>query len=147
VHYLTAALLNSQNQPVSVSGLVPQVVAPASCAATVTGQLTITPGGFRRNPTTGQYTQTVSVMNSSGTSISGPVSLALSNLASGVTALNTDGFTTCSVQPQAAVVDMGLCPGGTLSPGASISATLTFSNPANKAITYSPIALAGLAPR
>jgi hypothetical protein len=147
IHYITAALLNSQGAPIATSGVVSQVVSPSTCASNVTGQLTITPGGFRRNPVTGQYTQTVNVLNSSGLPISGPLSLALTRLSSGVTALNTDGFTTCSVTPNVAVVDLGVCSGGTLAPGASLSATLTFSNPNNTAIAYTPVALAGFAPR
>src|SRR5262249_36421108 len=64
IHYITAALLNSQGAPIATSGVVSQVVSPSTCASNVTGQLTITPGGFRRNPVTGQYTQTVNLLNS-----------------------------------------------------------------------------------
>jgi hypothetical protein len=93
IHFLTASLLNSQGTAVSTSGIVTQVVSPTTCAPNLAGQLNIVPGGFRRNPVTGQYIQTVTVTNTSGTAVMGPVSLALNNLSAGVTALNADGLT------------------------------------------------------
>ena len=147
IHFLTASLLNSQGTAVSTSGIVTQVVSPTTCAPNLAGQLNIAPGGFRRNAVTGQYIQTVIVTNTSGTGIMGPVSLALNNLSSGVTALNADGLTACSVPTGVPFVDSGLCPGGILAPGQSLSVSLAFSNPGNKAISYSMAALGGYAPR
>jgi len=147
IHFLTASLLNSQGAAVSTSGIVTQVVSPTTCAPSLLGQLNIVPGGFRRNPVTGQYIQTVTLTNTSGTAVTGPVSLALSNLSAGVTALNTDGLTACSIPAGVPFVDSGLCPGGTLAPGQSLSVSLAFSNPGNKAISYTAAALGGFAPR
>jgi hypothetical protein len=147
IHFLTASLLNSQGTAVSTSGIVTHVVSSTTCAPNLVGQLNIVPGGFRRNAVTGQYIQTVTVTNTSGTGVVGPVSLALNNLSAGVTALNADGLTACSVPTGVPFVDSGLCPGGTLAPGQSLSVSLAFSNPANKAINYSMAALGGYSPR
>jgi hypothetical protein len=147
IHFLTASLLNSQGAAVSTSGIVTQVVSPTTCAPSLAGQLNIAPGGFRRNAVTGQYIQTVTVTNTSGTPVVGPVSLALNNLSAGVTALNADGLTACSVPAGVPFVDSGLCPGGTLAPGQSLSVSLAFSNPGDKAISYSMAALGGYSPR
>jgi hypothetical protein len=145
IHYLTAALLNPQGGVVATSGVVTEVISPASCSPNVTAQLNIAPGGFRRNAVTGQYVQTVTVTNTSNATIPGPLSLALGSLTPGVTALNTNGVSVCAA-PSAPFVDTGVCPAG-LAPGQSVSATLTFSNPSNKSIGYTPVALAGFAPR
>lgn len=147
IHYLKAVLLNSQGAPVASSGVVTQVVSPNSCALNVTGQISIAPGGFRRNPQTGEYSQIVVMTNTSASAITAPLSLALVNLPSGVSALNTNGLTSCSSPLGATLVDSGMCPQSTLQPGQSVSLTLAFNDPANKPITYNTAALAGYAPR
>ncbi len=147
IHFLTAVLLNAQNAAVATSGIVSQIVSANSCAANVSAQLQISPGGFRRNPTTLQWAQTVTITNTSGTAIAGPLSLALNSLTNGVTALNTAGVTSCSSPAGAPLVDTGLCPGASLPAGQSISVSLAFTNPSNKPISYTPAPLAGYAPR
>ncbi len=136
IHYLTAVLLNAQNAAVATSGIVSQVVSANSCAANVVAQLQISPGGFRRNPTTLQWSQSVTITNTSGTAIAGPLSLALNSLTNGVTALNTDEVTSCSSPAGSAIcLDTGLCPRHLAIAGQSISVSTAFTNPSNKSIS------------
>jgi hypothetical protein len=114
-----------------------------ACAPDVSGQVSVAPGGFRYNRATGLFTQLVTVTNTSGSAIAGPLSLVLSNLTN-ATLSNATGSTLCDApggRPYINFAPAGLAPGG------SASIVLNFSDPGFAAITYSSSVVAGTAGR
>jgi hypothetical protein len=109
-------------------------------AVDVSNQVSIAPGGFRLNRTTGRYVQQVLLTNTGLGSISGPVSLVLDHLSSNATFFNRTGITS-SVPPTGSPY-LNMATGG-LAAGDSVTATLEFTNPTNQAITYDTRVLAG----
>ena len=114
--------------------------APPPCATDVSSQVTVTRGGFRYVFATRLYQQTITVRNTSGSPIAGPIAVALDNLTPGVTLANADGTTMCALPAGSPykVVTMG-----SLAPGASATATLQFGNPMNRVINYTERTLSG----
>jgi hypothetical protein len=114
-----------------------------ACAPDVTSQLSVVRGGFRYNRANGLFTQVVTVTNTSGTAIAGPLSIILSNLTN-ATLTGATGLTSCEApagQPYVSLANTGLAP------GVSSSTVLSFSDPANLGITYSAKVVAGAAER
>jgi hypothetical protein len=102
----------------------------------VSSQLQVTRSGFRKNLTTGNFIQTITLMNNSSTAIPGPITLMLNNLR-GATLVNKSGGTDASPYVSINVGDTLQ-----LGPGQSVSATLEFLDPTNQAITYTTQELA-----
>ena len=100
----------------------------------VSSQVNVTQNGFTRNHSTGLWSATLTVMNTSSAPIGGPVQVVLANLTAGVTMTNNTGvfgypYITVSA--------------GTLAPGASASVSIQFLNPSNGLINYTPVTYSG----
>lgn len=98
----------------------------------VSGSVKMTQQGATLNRITGKYVGSVTITNTSGASLVGPLWLRLDGLTSGVTLDNANG------------VDAGapyVIVSGTLSAGATVNVPLTFTNPARALITYTPALL------
>lgn len=93
-------------------------------------RVSISRGGFLLNRRTNEVTQQVTLKNVSSQTVTGPILLVLDSLSGNTTLLNATGNTGGS--PYLAL------PGGFLAPGASVTLTLQFANPASGAITYNP---------
>jgi hypothetical protein len=149
----TPAGLNDAGQiaaysSVAVPGLSPfariAVLTPVGpCASDVSGQVTISRGGFRLNHTTGHYTETLTVTNSTGSAIAAPVSVVLDNIPNSATLYGPSGATGCSAPPGSAFINLP----SSLPANGSVSVTLEFINPSNSGITYTTRVLAGTGQR
>lgn len=107
------------------------------CAMDVSGQVTITRGGFRLNHATNTFVQTVTLTNN-GAPLSN-ISLVLDALSGNATLSGAGGTTQCDAplgSPWIAVP-------GIIATGQSVSITLNFSNPPNAGISYTTRVLAG----
>lgn len=111
---------------------------PPACAAPAPG-ITVTQGGFLYNRVTRRYDQTVTVTNTSGSALTGPIHVALDTLSSNATLANASGVTSCAI-PASPYVTVGA---GPLNPNASLTVKLEFTKTASGAITYTPRVLAG----
>ena len=99
------------------------------------GQVNFTQSGFTRNRATGLFVGTLTVTNTRGAAINGPVQVVLTNLTSGVTLANASGQRNGSPY-------ITVAPGG-LAPGASASVSVQFNNPSNGFINYTPVTVSG----
>ena len=96
--------------------------------------LQITQQGATYNRVSGKYVGGVTITNSSGAAISGPLQLKLNALTSGLTLDNASG--THAGAPYVTLA-------GPLATGASVNVALTFTNPARSVVSYSPIVYNG----
>jgi hypothetical protein len=96
----------------------------------VTASVTIARSGLTMNRFTSKYSGTVTITNTSGQSLSGPLQLHLQGLSAGVTLDNKTG-------EKDGVPYLAL-PVGSLAPGQAVTLTTTFSNPAKAGISYTP---------
>lgn len=126
--------------PISIAA--PTVVSP--CASAVTHLVTMTRSGFLYNPGTERFSQTVRLTNIGGEPISGPVYLALDNLAAGVILANETGTTGCATP--GGMPTIGVTPNG-IGIGESVSTVLQFTNPNKGAMSYAARVLAGSSTR
>ena len=118
--------------------------------ADVTPQFTVTAGTPQRAAGTSLYTQRVTLKNKGTNTFNGSLFLALDYLTSGVTLTSANG-TTQHIEPYTSPIYDPLgspymrvyAPGGVLAPGKIVTVTLQFSNPSNRAISYTPRVLAG----
>lgn len=83
----------------------------------------VTVGGFVFSRVTRDYSATVTVLNNSSSTVSGPLAISFSNLPAGVTLVSANPL---PVLPS----------GGMLAPGASATATVVVSDPGNVAINF-----------
>ncbi|HEX3685447.1 MAG TPA: hypothetical protein VHU83_23130, partial [Bryobacteraceae bacterium] len=95
----------------------------------VTSSVSMSSTGFTYNKVKKQGTETVTIKNATGATISGPIQLVLSGLASGVTAVNNTG--TFNGNPYWTAT------AGSLAPGASaqVSVTLAYASGSNTSAT------------
>jgi hypothetical protein len=103
----------------------------------VTGQVTVTRGGFGYNPTTKRFVQTVTIKNN-GASLLGPVSLVLIGLSSNASLFNATGTTSAITPAGSPYINLAA-----LAAGASESTTLQFTDVTKTAITYTTKVYAG----
>ena len=101
----------------------------------VSANVSVTQSGFGRNRATGIWSATMTVTNTTGAPISGPIQVVLTNLTAGVTMWNNTGIRNGS--PYITVSP------GTLAPGAAVSVSIQFQNPSNGFITYTPVTDSG----
>lgn len=110
-----------------------------ACAQNVTSSVAITRSGYAYNLTTRRFVQTVTLRNSTTSTIKGPIALTLDALTAGVALYNPAGTTSCALPANdpfaAATAD--------LAPGATVSFSLQFDNPSRVGISYVPRVLAG----
>lgn len=105
----------------------------------VSPDVKVSSGKIFYNRTSGLFTRKVALTNLSANSLSGPLALELTNLASGITLFNSNGFNSAD-DPY---VDF-LVPGHSLAPGKSITITLEFKAATAKSITYGTEVLQGI---
>ncbi len=112
------------------------ILADHGSATDVTHQVSVTRGGFRRDRATGRYLQEVTLTNTGGSPISGPVSLVLDGLSGNASLFGAASVTSTLAPLGSPFLDVD--PGGNdiLSPGESITVVLEFVNPADTAIDY-----------
>jgi len=127
-YYTDNAFRASDHDPVVVS----LNLAPATFD--VTASVKITRGALTVNRATGKYTGVITVTNTSGAALAGPLHYRLDGLTAGITLDNPSGS-----QNGAPYVTL---PGG-LAAGASVMVTTTFTNPSKAAIGYSAALISG----
>lgn len=110
-----------------------------SCALDISGSLSLSRSGYTFNFSTNRFLQTVTLTNTSASTISGPVSIALDSLPIAVSLFNKAGLTACN-PVGSPYINAGFV---SLAPGASYSVVLQFSDPSKAAITYTTRVLAG----
>jgi hypothetical protein len=109
--------------------------AASTSSADVSGQVSVTHSGFGRNRANGIWTATLTVKNTSGAAIGGPVQVVLTKLPSNVTMVNNTGMR--NADPYVTVS------AGTLAPGTSVNVTIQFTNPSNGFIDFTPVTYSG----
>ncbi len=105
----------------------------------VTPQVSLVLSGLGRNRATGLWSETLTITNTSASTINAPLQAVLSGLSVNATLNNGNGFRNGSANPYLTVT----LPGGTLAPGANVAVTLTFANPTNGFINFTPLAFTG----
>lgn len=123
------------------------LVLPAQPAADVTAQVSITRGGFSYSRTLHQFVQNVTITNTSGAPIDGPLSLVLDGLSNNATLANPDGHTAALAPAGAPYVNVAAGAGNAVEAGQSVSVTLYFVDPSMTGITYSTRVIAGTGTR
>lgn len=123
---------------VRVLAASPSVNVLSSSVTNVTSQVLVTTSGIIRSGP--NYKNTVYVKNTSGSTVTGPLSLGLPNLTSGASLLNSSG--TFNNDPYINL------PAGDLNAGSTTSVVLTFTKPANNPIVfnYTPTVYSGTMP-
>jgi hypothetical protein len=104
--------------------------------------VSVTRGGFARDRRTGGYSQVVTLKNDSAATITAPIHLVVDGLSANAAVTNASGTTTVNTPLGSPYLTI---PSGDLAPGASVTATLQFSNPSNAAITYTTRVLSNTA--
>ncbi len=127
--YVNNAYRASDHDPVLVSlNLV-------GTFADVSGSFSVSKAGYTVNRSTGQYNGTLTITNTSGATVAGPVNVEVAGLPSGVTLINKSGvrngvpYITLSSAAMAA--------------GATVTVPVQFSNPAKVSLTYTTTIYSG----
>jgi hypothetical protein len=107
----------------------------AAGAVDVSSHVKVTQSGFLMNRQTGIWTTTLTVTNTTGSSITGPIQVAVTNLSSNAGVVKPAGSMNGSPYVLLSVTD--------LAPGASVSVQVQFTNSTNGFITYSPVTFSG----
>ncbi|WP_075795316.1 ExeM/NucH family extracellular endonuclease [Massilia putida] len=127
--YVNNPFRASDHDPVVVSlNLAPAFV-------DVTGSVKIVPGALGYNRVTGKFTGSVAFTNTSGAPLSGPLQYVPQGLPAGVTLDNKSGD--FNGAPYVTL------PGSGLAAGATVTVSLTFTNPAKTNITFTSKLYAG----
>jgi uncharacterized membrane protein len=109
-------------------------------AADLSAQLLTTRSGLRYSAALHRWLQTVTVTNTGAAAVTGPISLVLTGLGSGVSLSNPTGATTAITPVGRPYVDSAAVSIGT---GASAVVQLVFDDPQSLPITYGTQVLAG----
>lgn len=109
-------------------------VASLPCS-TAASNVTVTLGALSYNATTGIWTQSATVKNTSKTAITGPLALVLANLTAGATLTNPNGSTVCFAPAGSPYINLPLS-GNELKGKAGVTVSLKFSAPADAEITF-----------
>ena len=104
-----------------------------SVAADITGQLAMTASGIATSRA-GVSSGTVTLTNNTASTLASPIQLLFTNLPAGVTVISPSGTLAGSAY---------LTQASSLAPGASMTITTRFNNPARGAVTYTPVILSG----
>ncbi len=106
--------------------------------ADITSQLAIQSSGLRLNRTTGFYVQTVTLTNSSGLPVPGPLYLVVSGLPAGVSLIGISGITANIAPVGNDYFTLPLAGGSlTMPPSQPVSLQFQFLNPGRVALSYS----------
>jgi uncharacterized protein len=125
--------ISDHDWPVVYLNLPPD--APAS-ATDVTGQVNIASSGLAYSRISQQYSGTVTISNTSGAPLNGPLQLALANLSAGAALANANGVGTNG--PYVTALSSGA-----LAPGASVTATIRIAAPQTSSPTFTPLVFSG----
>jgi hypothetical protein len=128
--------VSTQTKAVSVYGLL--------CGKDVSSLVSVDTGTRNAGPNN-TYTQSITVKNTSSHAIGAPFDIAVDNLTSGATLTNATGTTSCALGAGSPLIRSTGAPLW-LAPGASFTATLTFTAPSN-AIHFNARVLSGSAGR
>ena len=101
---------------------------PATTYTDATSSFAVQRSGLTLNRTTGKYSATVTLTNTSGAPLNGPFQLAFNNLTAGVTLDNATG-----VHDASPYITLGAA---SIAAGAQVSVPLTLSNPNRVAVGY-----------
>jgi hypothetical protein len=115
-------------------------------ALDVTAQLAISLVNSSLDPTTKRYEQTVTIKNTSGKAIVGPLSVVLDNLSGNAMLVHKTGITTRRARARSPYLDVTL-ENGVLDAGTSVTIQLAFTDPSSQPITYTARVLAGMGQR
>lgn len=115
-----------------------------TCAVDITSSVVFTRSGFSQNLVTRRFRQTVTIRNTSATTMAGATTLVLDNLSSNAVLYNPAGQTLCAAPLGSMYVNVPVGPDGLFTPGETVTITLEFtnSNP-NQSITYTSRLLNG----
>jgi hypothetical protein len=128
--------VSMQTKAVSVYGLL--------CGSDVSSLVSVDTGTRNAGPNN-TYTQSITVKNTSSLAIGAPFDIAVDNVTSGATLTNAMGTTSCALPAGSPLIRSTGAPLW-LAPGASFTATLTFTAPSN-AIHFNARVLSGSAGR
>jgi hypothetical protein len=119
------------------------IAGPATCAPSVSSQVSLQKGGYTPNPATNEYVQHVKIVNTSTTAINGPMLLEVSHISSDAILANQSGYTACAAPLGSPYVAVNLGASNSLAAGASINVQLDFTDPSNQPITHGLAVLSG----
>jgi len=122
--YVNNAFRASDHDPVIVS------LNLAGPNTDVTASMRISRSAYNINRLTGKYTGTVTITNTTGAAINGPLQYVLEGLSTGVTLDNANGMVNGS--PYVTL------PSASLAPGASVTLNVSFTNPNKVVVGYTP---------
>lgn len=135
---ITCSGLSSPNYAITyVAGHL--TITPPLCVASAIPAVSITRSGFSYSFISKRYAQTLTLTNTSGSPLSGPIYLVLDNLSSNASLYNSGGSTGCAAPLGSPYVSVA----GTLNAGASTTLVLQFTDAANSAISYTTRVLSG----
>jgi hypothetical protein len=138
-YYVVATYPGDANYSQANSSLTPFTI--SSTIQNVTSSVSITHGASVYSPVTKVYTQSITIKNTSGSTINGPISLVLQGL-NGLTLTNATGVTTAGDPAGAGYYYLNASV-SSLAAGASVTFTLTFSDPNAVVPSYTAVILAG----
>jgi hypothetical protein len=116
-------------------GPVHEAFAVVNCAEEITSNVGASRSGYRLNRRLNLFVQTVTITNTTGTPIQGPLALTLVNLSANVSLFNGAGASPCS-GPSGPYIEIGTGADNVLSPGERASIVLNFENPSRQRISY-----------
>jgi hypothetical protein len=117
-----------------------------STVTDVTSAVAVTRSGFRKDPATGEYTQQITLTNTSPQPIASPLNLVLSNLDPAIDLRNSElsvRYTRNIAPVDSPYYSVELGAHNVLLPGEQIYFTARFRNPQNIPITYDYRAFVG----
>ena len=139
----TPAGINDAGQIASYAAVAtgPRIVVltrSGPCAIDISSYVTVTRGKFQLNPTTGHFTQVITLTNNAPKAIPVPISLVLDNLPDAVTLHDLSGVTSCATPAGSPLITTT---SSLAANGGTASITLNFM--AKTGITYTTRVLAG----
>jgi hypothetical protein len=135
---ITCSGLSSPNYAITyVAGQL--TITPPLCVASATPAISITRSGFSYSVISKRFAQTLTLTNTSGSALTGPIYVVLDSLSSNAGLYNSGGSTGCAAPLGNPYVSVA----GTLNAGASTTLVLQFTDPANSAISYTTRVLSG----
>jgi len=111
-------------------------VASLTCAASDTKDVSIALGSLTYDSADKLWLQSATVTNSGTKALSGPLSLVLADLTSGVSLANPNGTTVCFAPERSSYINLALPAGNKLAVGSKAQVTLAFSDPSDAGITF-----------
>jgi len=133
-------LVGNVEGPKSNAEATTTVTLPPACATDVSSSVSVTRAGYVFNFGTQRFYQTVTLKNTGGSTINGPISLVLDSLSSNASLYNASGTTSCAAPLGSPYINTSAA---SLAPGASVSVSLQFTDPTKATTSYNTRVLAG----